>query len=188
MVEDLPMRAGACRYAQSIWSRESQSKEEAQKEWKEKSSEAFGLRNELVHHFSFAFRKDPDLVRKAQTIREGGSNADMLQDLSDLSVLGKENQELLKAIGFDVKLLDKAALWANDLAVVLANANGEAGDDVDVKDIRDKAYTHMKQAVDEIRTTGQYVFWRDEDRKKGYVSAYQKRLNQRRKENDPVQI
>jgi hypothetical protein len=27
----------------------------------------------------------------------------------------------------------------------------------------------MKIAMDEIRATGQYAFWRDEDRKKGYV-------------------
>ena len=61
LVEDLPIRAGACRYAQSIWARESQSREEAQKEWNAKSPDAFDLRDELVHHFLFAFRKEPDL-------------------------------------------------------------------------------------------------------------------------------
>jgi hypothetical protein len=40
-----------------------------------------------------------------------------------------------------------------------------------VKEMRDKAYAFMKLAVDEIRATGQYAFWRDEDRKKGYVSC-----------------
>jgi len=103
----------------------------------------------------------------------------MLQDLSDLSVLGKENEGLLDAIGLDVKILNEAALQADDLSVVLANANGAAGDDADAKEIRDKAYTYMKMAMDEIRNTGQYVFWRDEDRKKGYVSAYFKRKNQK---------
>ena len=82
----------------------------------------------------------------------------MLQELNDLSVLGKDNQELLQTIGVDPRLLNEAA-----------------GDDTDVKDIRDKAYNCMKQAVDEIRKTGQYLFWRDEDRKKGYMSAYHKR-------------
>ena len=137
-----------------------------------------------MHDYTFAFRKDPDLFRKVQTIREGGSNADMLQDLSDLSVLGKENTDLLKGIGFDLKLLSEAAQKANDLAVVLANANGEAGDDDQAKELRDKAYTYMTLAVDEIRTTGQYVFWRDEDRKKGYVSSYFKRKNQQRRDDD----
>lgn len=176
LVEDLPLRAGACRYAQSIWARESQSREEAIQEWKSKSPEAFNLRDELLHHFTFAFRNEPDLVSKVQVIREGSSSADMLQDLSDLSVLGRENTALLKAVGIDLKLLDQAAATADELSAVLAKANGEVGDDDAAKEMRDKAYTHMKMAMDEIRATGQYVFWRDEDRKKGYVSAYKKRF------------
>ena len=172
LVKDLPLRAGACRYAQSVWARESQSQEEAQKEWKEKAPEAFDFRDQLLHDFTFAYRKLPDLLAKVQTIREGNSNADMLQDHSDMSVLGKENPEPLNKIGFDITDLDRAAEVADELSAVLALANGEDGDDVDAKELRDKAYTFMKIAVDEIRSTGQYVFWRDDDRKKGYVSSY----------------
>ncbi len=185
LVEDLPLRAGACRYAQSIWARESQSREDAQKEWNAKSPDAFNLRDELVHHFLFAFRKQPELVSKVQIIREGGSNADMLQDLRDLSVLGKENLDLLKAISMDAKLLTEAAQTADTLSVLLASANGESGDDAKAKVMRDKAYSYMKVAVDDIRGTGQYVYWRDEDRKKGYVSLYKKRG--RKKNNAPVE-
>jgi len=179
-VDDLPIRAGACRYAQSIWARESQSKEEAQKEWKSKSPQAFDLRDELLHHFSFAFRNDPDLMMKVQTIREGNSNADMLQDLSDLNVLGNQNTAILKGIGMDMTLLTTAATTSDELSAVLAKANGESSSDDGVKVIRDKAYTYMKIAMDDIRSAGQYVFWHDEDRKKGYVSVYQKRRPKRR--------
>lgn len=181
MVEDLPIRAGACRYAQSIWARESQIKEEAQQEWKAKSPEAFDLRDELLHHFSFAFRNQPELMKKVQVIREGGSNADMLQDLSDLSVLGKENTVPLKAIGMDLKMLDKAAETADELSDVLGRANGGAAGDDQVRENRNKAYTYMKQAVDEIRATGQYVFYKNDDRKKGYISQYLKRIRDRNK-------
>jgi hypothetical protein len=101
----------------------------------------------------------------------------MLQDLSDLSVLGKENQALLEAIGSDIIKLDTAAQNSEELSALLAQANGEASDDGDTKILRDKAYSYMKAAVDVIRATGQYVFWRDEDRLKGYVSYYHKRKN-----------
>lgn len=175
LVEDLPFRAGACRYAQSLWAREGQSVEDAQKEWKEKSPEAYDLRNELLHHFTFAYRDDDGLISKVQAIRAGHTNADMLQDLSDLKVLGKDNPAPLKAKGVDLKLLDKAGQMADNMSAVLARANGESGDDGEYKDMRDRSYTHMKEAVDEIRATGQYVFWRDDDRKKGYVSAYKRR-------------
>lgn len=181
LADDLPARAGACRYAQSIWARESQSREQAQQEWNTKSPAAFNLRDELVHHFLFAFRKHPILIGKVQTIREGGSNADMLQDLSDLSVLGGENLTLLEAIGFDVKLLTQAGNTADTLSAVLAAANGEVSDDQSAKKMRDKAYSYMKAAVDEIRAVGQYAFWRDEDRRRGYVSRYFRKKNQNKK-------
>lgn len=184
IVEDLPVRAGACRYAQSVWIRDSQNKEEAQKEWKIRSQEAFDLRDELLHHYTFAFRNDPYLVRKVKSIREGHSRTDMLQDLSDLAVLGKENLDLLKAVGMDQKLLTTAADTADELSVLLATANGETSDDGCSKEIRDKAYSYMKLAIDEICTTGQYVFWRDEERKKGYVSKYKKRRNDHQKKNN----
>ncbi len=177
LVGDLSVRAGACRYAESIWGKEFRTREDAQKEWKAKSPVAFDLRDVLVHDFLFAFREHPDLKSKVQAIAEGGSNADMLQDLSDLSVLGKENQALLEAIGSDVTKLDTAAQNAGELSALLAQANGEADDNGDTKILRDKAYSYMKAAVDEIRATGQHVFWRDEDRLKGYVSYYHKRKN-----------
>ena len=68
--------------------------------------------------------------------------------------------------------------------MLLANANGASGEDADMKEMRDKTYTYMKIAVDEIRNVGQYVFWRDEDRKKGYVSAYHKRRPRRKDDTD----
>ncbi|MDZ7608592.1 MAG: hypothetical protein U5K79_24085 [Cyclobacteriaceae bacterium] len=186
LVEDLPVRAGACRYAQSIWARESQSKEEAQKEWRNKSPQAFALRDELLHHFSFAYRNDADLMAKVQTIREGSSNADMLQDLSDLHVLGAQFPDPLRAIGMDMTLLDTAANTSDELSVVLGRSNGENGADTGAKIIRDKAFAYMKMAMDEIRATGQYVFWRDENRDRGYVSTYFKRKKQYRKKVDVV--
>ncbi|NJN28783.1 MAG: hypothetical protein HC819_23795 [Cyclobacteriaceae bacterium] len=181
VVESLSGRAGACRYAQSIWAKEYLGMEEAQREWKERSALAFGLRDELVHHFLWAFRTRPDLISKVQTISDGATNADMLQDLSDLAVLGKENAELLKSVGIDTKLLAEAETTADELSVVLATANGEGADGHKVKNTRDRAYTYMKMALDEIRATGQYVFWRNEARKKGYVSNYFKMANLKKK-------
>ncbi len=186
LVDDLPIRAGACRYAQSVWARESQSKEEAQKEWKSKSPKAFELRDELLHHFSFAFRNDTDLMAKVQTIREGSSNADMLQDLSDLHVLGNQHPDKLKSIGMDMTLLANAEATSDELSAVLARANGENSADAGAKIIRDKSFTYMKMAMDEIRNAGQYAFWRDENRIKGYVSGYFKRKAASRKKTDVV--
>ena len=99
----------------------------------------------------------------------------MLQDLSDLNVLGMKNKDLLRAIGVDINQLSQAAQKAEELSALLAQANGESSEKGKEKTLRDRAYSYMKAAVDKIRATGQYVFWRDNDRKKGYVSQYHKR-------------
>lgn len=173
-VTDLPVRAGACRYAQAIWQRDAQTREDAQKEWSEKSDQAFDLRDVLVHHFLHAFRKQSDLVNKVRGIAEGGTNADMLQDLKDLYHLGISNKDLLDAISFDWQSLEQARDWSDELAVILAKANGARFDSNESKILRDKAYSFMKNAADEIRLHGQYAFWRNDDRKRGYSSKYHK--------------
>ena len=61
--------------------------------------------------------------------------------------------------------------------------------DNEKKVLRDKAYAHMKEAVDEIRRCGQYVFWKDKQRLKGYRSQYIKMKNKSRKKgkNDSIE-
>jgi hypothetical protein len=172
LVTDLPERIGACRYIQSIWQKEFKSVEAAQKEWSEKSPIAFNLRNELLHHCFHAYHNIPDLLGKTQRIAEGTGNADMIQDLSDLSVLGKANPEPLTRINVAMGLFDLAETTSAEMADLLAKSNGARLTDSKPKITRDKAYTYMKEAVDEIRRNGQYVFWRNEERKKGYVSRF----------------
>lgn len=177
LVDDLPLRISACRYIQSEWQKEYQSKEEAQRDWAVESPVGYELRNELVHHFFHAFRKNSDLMSKVTRISEGDTHADMIQDLSDLSVLGLANSDALNAINLNLDVLDQAAAMSQTLSDLLAKANGDRLTDNVMILQRNKAYSYMKQAVDEIRHHGQYVFWRNEDRKKGYVSMFAKRKN-----------
>jgi hypothetical protein len=176
MVTDLPLRTAACRYIQSEWQKDYKSLEDAQKEWKEKSPAAYSLRDELLHHFFFAYFKHPDLYALTQKIAEGNTHADMIQDLSDLATLGKANTQPLQAINIDLTMLDNAETLAGEMAALLAKSNGKKLEDNKLRLLRDKAYTHMKEAVDEIRRCGQYVFWKDEQRHKGYISRYIKMM------------
>ena len=172
----LPVAEGALRYAQSIWNKERYSQEEATRQWNEEAPVADDLRNELEHSFRYAFRTRPDLLSRVAAIEDGTGNADMLQDLSDLSVLGKANLPLLQAISFDETKLDTAAALSDSLSDVLATMNGERTDPNQAKRTRDRAYTLLKNVVDEIREAGKFVFWKDDKRRKGYYSRY---LNKR---------
>lgn len=172
LVEDLSMRAGALREAQSLWFRARFAREEAEKEWKTKAPEAYDLRDTLLHDFHFAFRNDPNLAKRVSAIAEGSGHADMIQDLNDLALLGKKHVEELTKIGFDMTLLDQAAVVSDEMASLLSSITTDRADRSVERIIRDKVFIYAKQAIDEIRACGQYVFWRDDERLKGYVSHY----------------
>lgn len=173
-IEDLPVRAGACREAQSIWNKDYRSQQEAQKEWTIQAPEAYDFRNDLLASLRFAYRNNDALLSRVRAITDGTGHADMIQDLNDIAVLGRENPEPLTAISFELTLLDRAAIRADELADLLAEANGDKADPNEAKIIRDKAYMYLKVLVDDIREAGKYVFRKDSKRLKGYSSQYRR--------------
>ncbi len=184
MIQQLPVRAGALREAQSLWFNDRHTQKQAEKDWQEQSPAALDLRDELLHAFSFAFRKDSQLRGRVSAVREGYGNDDLIQDLNDLAVLGRENTALLSLISFDESLLHQAADLADKLAPVLALANGSRQKGNEAKILRDRAYVYLKELVDEIRLAGKYVFRKDPERLVGYVSHYWKRKRGKKKEDN----
>lgn len=186
LVTDLPVRAGALREAESVWNLERFSREDAAQQWAEDSPKAYDLRTEILHVFRFAFRNNPDLLKKVGQIAEGNGHANMIQDLNDLSVLGKKYPDLLTAVAFDPTRLDTAAQYADDLASLYAMVTGERIEYTESKKIRDKAHTYLKAAIDAIYGYGQFIFWQNEDRRMGYRSNYirRKKMRQASSENE----
>jgi len=171
-IDDLPVLSGALRYCQAEWMSEYRARQEAQKEWLEQSPAAYELRDNLLHHFSFAFRKEADVKPKVSRIKEGSSHADMIQDLIELAVLGEKNPEPLTKINFDVATLQTARTISHNMSELLAASNGSKDESSKNKLLRDKAYTLLIGHMSAIREYGKYVFWKDEERKEKYLSNY----------------
>jgi hypothetical protein len=182
LVLSLPVRAGACREAQSLWNKERNTRQEAEQAWKEQAPAAFDLRDQLLHDFRFAFRKSEGLLKRIDEIAQGNTNSDMVQDLNDLAALGKANAALLAPINFDLTKLDLAADLSDRMGDLLGATNGERKEVSEAMVIRDKAFTFLKLVVDEIRECGKFIFWRNPDRLKGYNSDYWKAQNASPKE------
>jgi hypothetical protein len=183
LVEDIPIRAGALREAVSRWVAQRFTKQETGKLWTQKSNELFQMRNTLLHEFRFAYRNNTYVMGRIATIAGSQAYAALIQDLNDLSVLGKNNPDELKAINFDMTTLDKAAQLAKEIADLLASTTLEA-DYSSAKKIRDQAFTLLKNAVDEICNFGQYVFWKNDSRRRGYSSSYLRRVRKKRSKDD----
>lgn len=172
LVTDLPLRIGALTEAEARWNTERFTRQEAKKKWEEGSKAAYDLRNRLLQQFRFAYRKDKELLKAVKAIGKGRKQADMIQDLNDLCVLGKGNPQPLNEINFDMSLLDKAAETAEQVARLLAEVTSVRDSDSETKTIRDQAFTHLKEAVDQVYECGQYVFRQTPGRRRGYRSNY----------------
>jgi hypothetical protein len=169
----MPFALTICRNAQATWAAEQKIKSDAAKAWQEQSPAAFKLRDQLLADFRYAFRNDPDLLKSVALVAEGSSNADMIQDLADLAALGNKNPAPLAAINFSNRSLSYAVSLSGNLAVILAESNGDKNSENATLLFRNKAYSHLKTLVDEIKACGKYAFRKDKARRKGYKSDWE---------------
>jgi len=168
LIAQLTSLSGALRYCQANWMSEYRARKEAQVQWHEEAPQAFALRDDLLHHLSFAYRNRDDLLKKVMRIREGASNADMIQDLVDAATLGEKNPEPLADINFDMDILAQARTVSHRMSELLAAANGASDESSEIKVLRDKAFTLLDNVDSTIREYGRYVFWKDAEKKDRY--------------------
>jgi len=190
IVEELRSRCGALREAESIWNSVKFSRTEEEIIWFNEAHTGHDLRSELLHHFRYAFRKDSSLLLKVREISYSNTHAGMIQGLSDLYVLGRNNRELLRKINFDFNKLGLAAKKAEELNSMYAAADNGSEYRCEIKKIRNQAYTYLKETVDYIRAYGRYVFIGNQERLKGYRSNYLRKITLKSKilKNVPVTV
>lgn len=186
LIAQLIIRAGALREAQSRWQANYLAGQDAIKLWDEKAPLGYELQKKLANAFRYAYRNNKRLMGRVREILKGSSHVDMIQDLNDYAVLGKENPEELQAINFEMPVLDQSAQLSDELAELLARSNGARKDQHAFKDIRDRSYTLLKESMDHVRDCGKYVFFDEPEIKKRFTSSYYRKKNKKydKPEND----
>ncbi len=173
----------AMRVAESNWSTINDDKDLAHKEWKDESSKMYNLVSDIIDHMEFGYRNNPELIAKLDKIKEGNSNADSIQDLSDLAVLGKNNPQPLIDIGFDITKCDLAETEADRFGTLLGRVNGDMYVSSEVKLLRDKTFTLLEEVVGNIRDYGRFVYRNNSKRRKAYTSKYFRDSNKQYRRN-----
>ncbi len=189
-ISSLNARVGAFAYAAAQFDVLFDGEAEAKKQWREKSPQGYDLKRKLLHVLGFAYRNDPELLKSIREVKDGRGNKDMILDLLSIYILGSNNKGPLEAINFDQAELDSAKALHEDLSDILARATVDQGKVNEKKTIRDAAYTYLKEAVDEIKSYSEYVFYDNPDRLDLYLSDYRQKLgkmsHKRAPESDPV--
>ena len=96
------------------------------------------------------------------------------------------------AINFDNAELETSKELHDDLSDILARSTIDQGKVNEKKTIRDAAFTYLKEAVDEIKSYSEYLFYDNPDRLDLYLSDYRQKLgkmsNNRTQESEPVML
>jgi hypothetical protein len=187
VVEDLPLRIETLKSIETVWNSERLTTRESQKVWKDALTPAVSLKKELLHNFFYAYRNNKQVYETVQLIAKGNNYVDIIQQLIELSILGQKNPAELNAIHFDMNLLEIAREMSSALGVQWAAAIEGRKSGSENLILRNKAFYHLKEGMENIRLAGQFAFKGNKDRQKGYINAYYRRNNQLyRKNNKPT--
>ncbi|WP_143470467.1 hypothetical protein [Labilibaculum filiforme] len=175
-IEDLNSRALFLQDKQSDWIAVYESAQSNTEKWDQVYEEASLLQKELKYDFLFAYRNNEKILTQLNNIIDGNGKMDLIQDMSDYPKLAKQYPEPLKLINFDNSKLEKSDRFSHELYDLWQKIDGAKNSTYRPEKImRDRAYSYLKQLVDEIRTYGKYAFWNDEEKQKRYTSEYQRR-------------
>ena len=189
LIQQLTPRAKFLQEKQSIWISVYQSALSNTEAWEEKIDDGRLLQRELKHDFQFAYRNHPDILKRLDNIIDGSGNMDLIQDLSDYSAFAIQHPEPLTAILFDNTKTERAKQISLDLVDLMNQVDGvKNSKNRPEKIMRDRAYTHLKQLVDEIRAYGKYAFWNDEEKQKRYSSEYLRKGRERNEAQKDTEV
>jgi hypothetical protein len=154
--------------------------------WEKGKEQAEELLYDLKAAMDYAFRDYPELLGQVSAIREGSSNPDLIQDLSDAAVLAESNAALLTEARYDMANAERAAELAKELAELLAQATIDRSTSPENCIIRDKAFTLLKRKMDELIKQAKYIFRADRKTASQFVITPARRKPAKKTEPEPV--
>lgn len=162
LLDGIPELIGALRHLMSAWTDVQFDKPETQVIWKTKQAEGEKARFELIAALRLVFHNDESMLAKIKAINEGGSNDDMIQDLSDIVYIVRDNlQVLLDETELTVEMVDNAAVLAAELGQIYAKAVIDRSKSNELLQLRNKTYTMIEDVMEVIERRGEYAY-RDE--------------------------
>lgn len=178
LLQKLQERTDLLREAELLWQAQNVKKDADQEAWKSASAEMYVFYKELQQQMTFAYRKHPDLLQRLKSIKKKRTHAQVIQNLRDLSVLGKKHLSPLLANGFDVAILDEAVQVSFRMHELYATARMSRYTHHQEKLLRDQAYCILKEVVDEVRSYGKFIFRDEPDHVHYYASQYRRERKQ----------
>ncbi len=171
-LEDIALHIQALRQQSAAFNYVQFDTPETAKKFYSLREEAEETRYELLAAMDYAFADDPKLLEKCSRVREGGSHADLIQDLLDIKVICDSNLELLDKIKYDKTLLERIPSLSKELASLLAKATLDKSESSEERVLRDKIFTILKGKMRELSFAGKYAFRHEPNHVTRYSISY----------------
>lgn len=166
LVNQAPSLISALRHIMAAWTDVQFDTPETQKLWVIKQAEGEDARFELISGLEAGFPGDQDVENLLSNIREGGSNPDEIQDLSDLVYACEKRIDVLeRETDITREYLKQVAELAAELGQIYAKAVVDRTKEPAVRLERDKAFTLVDNIMFEIERRADYRY-RKNDRKR----------------------
>ncbi len=159
-------------------------KDSHQRRWQALKEEGEMLLFDLMMAMEYAFHGYPELLSKLSFIREGSSNADFIKDLNDASVLGRENRDLIEAVGYDYQNFVHAGEMSKELGILLAEATIDKSQSPELTLQRNKALTILKNGVDGALRQARFILRSDKNACEHLVFKNPPKYNRKKKTDD----
>ncbi|MCU0680973.1 MAG: hypothetical protein MUF34_01695 [Polyangiaceae bacterium] len=120
--------------------------------------EAEGLVRDVAAALRYFLEHDATVQRRVGAIREGAGDADRIDDLKRCAELLELHADALKRADLPKKAPRRCRELADELAAASAERDAGRGGVLAAQELRNRAYWHLRELMDEVRAAGRYVF------------------------------
>lgn len=146
------------------------------------------VRKVLLHYLTFVLKDDAVEMATIEDIKDGRTLNNKVFDIQPLIELAKNHVEELEKVKFDRAVLDDAERLYEETSRIKGLIKSLPKQEIDVKDIRNRAYTYLNEAFVKIKEHAQFVFWKDEEKLKVYKSEYLSRSHSGRGKRKKIEM
>jgi hypothetical protein len=187
LIDSIPKRVGALHYADARMQATVHLQSPYRVVFDDLQPEAIDVRAYLMHGLRYVLADERGSLRLVRKVSEGASQDDLIHDLELCGQFCREHKAKLTAIGFDTGKVTRAEQLCQQLGVAKAQMEG-VRHDVSATNVRDRAYTYLKQGLDKVRACGRYAFWKDEVKAAKYTIDYPSCSRRQKVEEEEVAV
>lgn len=179
-LDEIVLRAGAFAQCVTVFETHISVNDSHNAQYAEKRKEGFALRRKLMADYAYIFRNDADVLSVLDNIREGRGDLDMIKDLLSLNKLSVDYRDRLEKAHFNFEDSQKAYDLYSELFNLSALRDIDPEKMSEAKLFLVKAWTLLKDTLDEIYAAGRFVFYNEPEIEELFYSDYWQKIREKR--------